>query len=191
MEQVVTYVLELRGSSTARSALRRAGSPATEHRAYGYLAPWWVDAPYRRAAICAFAGLVGAFPDLRQSDDVPLGAMAANLVSSGVATQAGIERKLVVAQSAPLAQLVVLLRSLLRQANSAGHAVDFNDVYWVLAMAEHPDAAKRTRSRQSILETFYQELVVPRASRAASAGASETSEAKTEQSDPTTIRSTP
>jgi CRISPR type I-E-associated protein CasB/Cse2 len=158
MEQVVSYILSLRASPGARSALQRAGSPVTEYRAYGYLAPWWTEAAYLRAPLCAFAGLAAVVPGLAQSDAVPVGKLAAELVRRGLLTEGGVERKLIVAQTAGLAQLATLLRALLVPAARAGLQVDYNDLYWLLRTAEHPDRARRERSRRQLLEAFYQEL---------------------------------
>ena len=158
MEEVVNYVLSLRESPAARNALRRASSPTTEARAYGYLAPWWAEANYRKSAICAFAGLAANFSGIAQEDGLSVGRVAARVVRTGGLTEAGVERKLIVAQSAGLPQLVQLLRSLLRVADRQGKTLDFNNLYWLLSLAEHPDAVIRTRSRQRLLEDFYQEL---------------------------------
>jgi hypothetical protein len=84
--------------------------------------------------------------------------MAARLVKSNPASKNGIERRLIVAQNAPLPQLVVLLRSLLQRAERAGLVLDFNNLYWTLVRAEHPNSVLRTRSRQHLLEDFYKEL---------------------------------
>lgn len=154
----VGYVLGLRTAPAARSALRRAGSPATEYRAYGYLAPWWAKEPYLRRSLCAFASLAAAVPGLPQDGSVPVGAMAAALVRVNGMTDTGVERKLLVAQTAGLAQLVSLLRPLLRASERAGLRVDYRDLYWILRLAEHPDRTRRARSRQRLLESYYQAL---------------------------------
>ena len=158
MEQVVSYVIGLRSYPPARAALRRAGSPATEHRAYGYLAPYWTTAPYLRPAVCAFASLAALVADMGHDPGTSVGAMAADLVRRGVMREASVERKLIVAQTAPLSQLITVLRGLLVAADRAGCQVDFNDLYWILRMADHPDRARRARSRQRLLEGFYQAM---------------------------------
>lgn len=156
--QFVTYILGLRETPAARSALRRCGSPVTEYRAYGYLAHWWIDKPYLHKPMCAFAGLVAAVPRLPHDPKVPIGAMAASLVHRRVMTEAGVERKLLVMQTSGLTQLVSIVRPLLRAAEREELWVDYADLYWILLLAEHPDRARRLRSRQRMLECFYQTL---------------------------------
>lgn len=154
----VKYILGLRNVPAARSALRRCGSPATEYRAYGYLAPWWAGKPNLRQSLCAFAGLAAAVPGLPQNPNISVGAMAAALVNKSVMTEVGVERKLLVMQTAGLAQLVSLLRPLLRAGERAGLQIDYVDLYWILRFAEHPDRTRRSRSRQRLLERYYQTL---------------------------------
>jgi hypothetical protein len=85
--------------------------------------------------------------------------MAARLVKLGTASQSGVERRLIVAQDAPLVQLVILLRSLLQRAEKSGLSVDYNDLYWTLAQANNPNSVSRAKSRQRLLEAFYQEFI--------------------------------
>ena len=181
----VDYILRLRQTPAARSALRRAGSGVTEYRSYGYLAPWWTDQPYLRPAYCAFAGLAASVPGLAQDGNMPLGAMAAGLVRVGGMSENGVERKLLVAQTAGLPQLVSLLRPLLRAADRAGLRVDYQDLYWLLRTAEHPDRSKRTRSRQRLLESFYQALHPLEASTPTKADSTPTSAPTAQPSSPT------
>jgi CRISPR type I-E-associated protein CasB/Cse2 len=158
MEQIVTYVQELCRSPRSRAALRRARSTTTEHYAYAYLAPWWQNSDWKRQPLCSFAGLVASFPDIIQDDSVPVGAMAAGLVLSNPHMKNGVERKLIVAQSAGLYQLTTLLRSLLSAGDHSKTRLDLNDLYWLLLMADNPDKKKRQRSRRKLLEQFYQRL---------------------------------
>lgn len=159
IEAFVSYVLDLRTLPAARSALRRAGVEVTEYRSYGYLARWWTDKPYLRHPMCAFAGLAATVPGLPQDGMKPVGAMVADVVRSGGMTDSGAERKLIVAQTAGLTQLVPLMRSFMQIASRyPGLGVNYQDLYWILRNIEHPDRSVKTRSMQRLLETYYQSL---------------------------------
>ena len=154
MEPVVKYVLDRRAAPGARSGLRRGLSTATEHYAYPYLAVWWKDRPYLKAPLLVFGGLAGTFPNVGFAERVTVGVYAASLVREGQ-SEASVERKLIALQTASLDRYAVVIRQLLA---SGPKAIDWNDLWWTVLMWEHPDLAKRTRTRRRILEDFYQNL---------------------------------
>jgi CRISPR type I-E-associated protein CasB/Cse2 len=152
-------VLELRNTPAIRAALRRCSSPATEYRAYGYLAWWWNGKKYLRPLMCAFAGLAATVPNLSHDPNVSVGKMAAELVKMGVITSAGVERKLLAMQSANIDRTVSLVRPILKAAEHESLKMNYEDLYWILWSSTGRSAKHRSR-RLQLLEDYYQALWV-------------------------------
>ena len=158
MEDIVKYVLGIRQVPAARASLRRAGSSTTEHYAYGYLSPYWAENPTRKNAVLAFAGLSVETLNIKQDSNVSIGALVADLVLSEKMKEANAARKLTIMQNASLEQMKTIIRSFLRPADTSGFSLDYNDLYWLLALSENKDRTKRIKSRRKVLESFYHRL---------------------------------
>jgi hypothetical protein len=149
----VTYVLGLRDLAPARRALTRAGNPLTEHLAYCYLAPCWRDDDTLRPVLCAFSFLVATSPDVHHVPGIRIGDFAAEVAVSGQASHDDVERKIIVAQGAPLSQLTTLIASLFRTVEAG--ELDFHDLFELLD-SSRLEASKQIAVRQRLLESFYQ-----------------------------------
>jgi len=157
---VTTRILQLREDPGPRAALRRGGSPSTDHYAYPYLALWWSNKEYLRAPILALGALAASYPKMGHDPANRLGALARSLTTGGTKSDqekatARTGTLLVAAQSADLAGLTPILRRILSQGQAKALGVNWDDLYWLLTGWEHPDEDKRRATRRRLLEQYY------------------------------------
>lgn len=157
-------LLRLREGSGPRANLRRGNSHATEHYAYPYLAPLWVEyGSHFRVPLLRFGALAATASRVGNDPSVRLGTFLrrAALVDAGNGPDArnrALERtgrRLVWVQTGDVEKLHMVLRQLLVRTSPASLPVSWTDVAATYLWWDQTDPAHRTHHRRALLERFY------------------------------------
>ena len=155
MDLVTERVLELRDSPAA-PRLRRGGNAASARYAYPYLAWVWKDKPYLKSPVLRFAALAATHRDIPHRDV----SLARHLQRAGQADKGigatSIERRLLLAVNSDLERMHSGLRSMLSSAASHQIGLDFDELWKLYRLWDHPQRQTRDRTRDRLLEDYYQ-----------------------------------
>ncbi len=139
-------VLERREDPAARRAFRLAGNPHSQGRAYPYLAGLWsADEEWKLTPLLLFASLAGHLHQLRDGEVPP-----------GVALRHGgrqAGQRVSAAYQLPLPQAHRLLLAALRAGDV--RVVDWDGLWDLYRLWDHPDSAVSARTRRRLLSQFY------------------------------------
>lgn len=160
----VAYVLAIRQSSTARSALKRGESPTTDRYTDPYLTRFWANRPHMREPMVVFASLAAAFDNIPHAPGFSPGALIRELDHRRVfgTDRAGdsqelapIEIRLGTLQSQPLSYLRRFLVRCLNEAEKHRLGLDWEALWNLIRSWDHPAADIQARTRRTLGAQFW------------------------------------
>jgi CRISPR type I-E-associated protein CasB/Cse2 len=161
---VTATLLRLREDTAARANLRRGHSPATEHYAYPYLAPLWIDAgPHFRVPLLRLGALAATAVDVANDPSVAAGVLLRRAALAGIASDGDardraldrVGRRLVWAQTGDVEKLHMALRQLVPHTGLSHPTVSWRDLADTYLWWDQPDPTRRRDHRRRLLERFY------------------------------------